>query len=206
MTGMPMMRDKPRILIVADWNGFGEFFSAFLVDNDFKVTVLETRFDIAKILSELSRRTYAVVVLLNNCLHSQQLPDAVSEVKKNYPKTKCVVHSGQHDSDLVIELERRGIDDFLPMPIELSYFLSRIKKAARVFSEDAEAGQNYGPINIQGRFSKSGKGSPQTRQGYVPGQTKPGQVFTHTNGKKYRVDPNNPGDPNDPYVIPVDEE
>ena len=202
MTAMP---DKPKILIVADWDGFGEFLAAFLVDNDFKVTVVEVGFDITKILSELSRETYGVVVLLDNCLSFQQLPDAVSKIKKKYPKAYCVVLSGQYDSDFVIELERRGVDDFLPLPFATEYLLSRIEKAIQVLSGGPKVGQSYGSINIQGRFSEGGQVPQGTQRGYVPGQTKPGEVFTHTNGKKYKVDPNNPGDPNDPYVIPADD-
>ena len=38
---------------------------------------------------------------------------------------------------------------------------------------------------------------------YVPGQTRPGQKFKHGD-KTYMVDPDNPGDPNDPNVLPAE--
>jgi len=198
----PMAKDKPKILIAAEWDGIGEYLSSFLEDQDFKVAVVAPKFDSLKILSALSEEAYAIVVLTDNSLKSQQLPDVVSEVKNKYPKVYCVVMAGEQKPDFVIELERRGVDDYLPMPFTTEYLLSRIEKAIQVLSEETKVGQIYGSINIQERFSKSGQGA---QQGYVPGQTQPGQVFTHTNGKKYKVDPSNPGDPNDPYVIPTDD-
>ena len=131
-----MTKDKPNILIDAEWDGLGEYLSEFLTDNDFKVTVIEENFDSEKIISELSRGTYAVVILTENCSPSKRWPDAakqlldaVSEVKRKCPKVYCVVMGGQHDIDFVIGLERRGSDDFFPLPFKTEYLLSRIEKA-----------------------------------------------------------------------------
>ena len=127
-----MEKVKPRILIVAEWDGFGEFFSSFLTDNNFKVTVVEVGSDIARILSELSRRVYSVIILMDSCFPYRELPEALSKVKEKYPELYCMVLSGEQKPDFVIELERRGEDDFLPLPINTDYLLRRIQKALNV--------------------------------------------------------------------------
>ena len=124
-----------RVLIVAEWDGLGDFLSNFLTDNDFKVTVIETNFDSEKIISELSRGTYAVVILTDNGLLPKQLPDMVSEVKNKHPETYRIVLAWAHEKDFMKELWKRGPDAFLSMPFKTEDLLREIKKAIQLLRE-----------------------------------------------------------------------
>jgi len=129
-----MTKDKPKILISAEWDGLGEFLSDFLEDQDFKVTVVDPHCDSKKILSALSSGSYGIAVLTDNNLNQDELPDLVSEIKMKHPKVYCLALVGNDKPDFAMKLEKLAIDDFMPMPLETGYFLSRIEEAMQVLA------------------------------------------------------------------------
>jgi len=129
-----MTKGKPKILISAEWDGLGEFLSDFLGDQDFKVAVVDPHFDAKQILSALSSGGYGIAVLTDNNLNQDQLPDLISEVKKKHPEVYCLALVGTDKPDFAMKLEKLDIDDFMPMPLETGYFLSRIEEAVQVLA------------------------------------------------------------------------
>ena len=134
MTVPPMMKDKAKILIAAEGDTIGEYLFELLNDRDFNASVVDPDFDPGKILSALSSGSYGIAVVTDNNLNRDQLLDVITTVKEKYPRVFCLALVGSGGPDFAMQLERLNIDDFIPMPFEIDYFLARIEAAIQVLA------------------------------------------------------------------------
>ena len=134
MTVQPMMKDKTKILIAAEGDTLGEYLFELLQDREFHASVVDTDFDPGKILSALSSGSYGIAVLTDNNLNRDQLLDVIKVAKEKYPRVFCLALVGSGGPDFAMQLERLNIDDFIPMPFEIDYFLARIEEAMQVLA------------------------------------------------------------------------
>jgi len=115
-----------KVLVVADKDPLGDMIVDVLGDEGIGATVVESYGVFEEILSELDSSRYDLVLLTNSTLIPHQIPALLSEIKIKYPEVKVAVLSGHHKAEFVIDLERRDIDDFFPMPFEWDTFIKRI--------------------------------------------------------------------------------
>jgi DNA-binding NarL/FixJ family response regulator len=122
---------KKRILLGASKDqpieaAFGELFE----DQTFEIDVVEyyNESHLGPIMSQMAEIKYDAVIPTNLGLSPHCIPQFVSLIKEAHPTTRIVVLSGYDSPDFVLDLKRRGIDDFFHMPFEPEELHSRIKQ------------------------------------------------------------------------------
>lgn len=120
---------KKRLLLGADWDEHIDIVFAELFEN-FEVDVVEYYNDdhLDPIMIQMSKNKYDVVVPTNLGVSPHCIPRFVSLIKQFHPTTRIVVVSGYGNLDFVLDLIRRGIDDFFFIIFEEGELLRRIKE------------------------------------------------------------------------------
>jgi DNA-binding NarL/FixJ family response regulator len=126
---------KKRILLGADKNEHIDIvFAELFNEQNFEVDVVEyyNERDLQPIMSQMLNNHYDVVVATNLGVSGHCLPQFVSQIKQAHPTTRILVVSGYDNPDFVLDLTRRGIDEFFPVVREKGELLRRIKQLLRM--------------------------------------------------------------------------
>jgi DNA-binding NtrC family response regulator len=122
--------DKWKILVVGELNQVGGFISTVFNKKGFDATVVDSSRYIketcVEIYGELSRKNYDMVLLTNNGLSPNKILNLIPEIKKKHPAIKIFVLSGFNTPEFIKDLEKEGIDDFLPMPFTFDDLMEKV--------------------------------------------------------------------------------
>ena len=118
------------LLVAAKDEPIELIFSEMFEERTFQVDVVEcyNEHHLQQIKKDLSDTQYDVVIPTNSGLSPWYIPELVSFIKHSHARTKVVVVSGHDNVDFVLDLTRRGIDDFFFIIHEDGELLRRIKE------------------------------------------------------------------------------
>ncbi len=137
------------IMLVEDDQSLAEWFSDYLHENGFFVTLV-TRGDLA---IELIIEDQPDLVILDIMLPVKDGFDVCKQVRANYTGPILMMTARDHETDEVLGLEL-GADDYMTKPVKPQVLLSRIKALFRrselndVSSNDAQTRLTFGRLNI----------------------------------------------------------
>ncbi|MBN1698011.1 MAG: sigma-54-dependent Fis family transcriptional regulator [Spirochaetales bacterium] len=120
--------EKP-VLIVDDEQEILDGYDMAL--NKRGITNLSLCRDSRKVMSLLSERSYAVVILDLSMpyVSGQELIDLIRE---NYPEIPLVVITASKDIDTAIDCVQKGVYDYMIKPVEINRLVSNIKRAVEL--------------------------------------------------------------------------
>ena len=121
-------KTRIKILLVAAKDELGMLLAEILGHEPFEVTVVESYGQLGEVYDELSRKEYRMVLLTNNSLSPAHILELVPEIKRQHQRLKVVVMSGYRSDEFEQELERCGIEAFVPLPFEPERLVVRTKE------------------------------------------------------------------------------
>lgn len=124
---------KGRLLVIArkDKDDVGGFIAENLETKGFEVQIVEAEgrqdYILDDVYSELSRRSYEVVLPTNNGLGYPYILKLVPGIKERFRKVRIIVVSGYHEADFVNRLTEYGIDGFIRMPFKVDDLVRHVQ-------------------------------------------------------------------------------
>jgi ActR/RegA family two-component response regulator len=130
---------KKKVLLIASRTEPIELiFQEVFHRESFLVDVLEcyNQQDFDQILQTLANTRYDLVVPTNLGLSPLYIPQLVSEIKRRNTTAKIIAISGYASLEVALDLAKRGIDDFVPLPFESTKVSERINELLSLWTSD----------------------------------------------------------------------
>jgi len=127
---LPAVKKNKVLLIASKTEPIELIFEEVLYKDNFLVDVLEcyNQRDLDEIVLRLSKTQYDLVVPTNLGLSPWYIPLLVSEIRTAHGTAKIVAISGYASLEVALDLAKRGIDDFIPLPFESMEVSQRINE------------------------------------------------------------------------------
>lgn len=116
------------VLIIAGEQSLGPFFASFVDRLGFRSHVVEIYGNSGEVLNALSHEQYDLLLVTNNTLRPDQIPELVSRARSAYPELAIVVVSGYTAPEFISEVTKRGANDFIPIPFEADQLIASVKR------------------------------------------------------------------------------